>query len=1187
VRAVGDVRHRSHSRHSRSYRFCQDGRSAVRRRLNTVGALSVLIAAFLLASSSALAASPEAPETNPATAIATTTATVHGVLNPNTTASTGYYFAYNTDGACAEGATSSPGAEATGTKINIATTLTGLEGSSEYTFCAVATHTEAEATEATVGPPLKFTTLASPPPVVSEFAVGVTGSSAFLLAEVNPENQPTTRCVFEYGILTVSENQAPCEQTTLEGSSPQTASLSVTGLLPATMYHYRVVVENATGTAEGNEESFTTALPPENPETTPATDVTVTSATLHGVLNPTAPGEPGTYEFAYRQSATECQGEGERLTPATASTAEEKQKVSAEVTGLRAGVSYTFCLLAHNGVGETAVGSPVTLTRPPSIDDASASNETPTTADVSAKINPDELPTTYSFEYGPSTAYGASIPLPDANIGAGVTDVLVTQHLTGLTEGTTYHYRVIASNSAGTTTGEDHTFVYAGTAPALPDGRAYEMVTPPEKNGALVGVHFIGLQPDISEGGSRIISNSVQCFANSPSCTGLREQEGDPYLFTRTSAGWTTTPLAPPATQLSINASELNSVDAEAGLFSAPTPPSGENDYYTRNARGSLLHIGPLTSPTTGSLGEAPKQEPMATADFSHVLFGDDRIGARWPFDATLGNQTATLLEYIGTENTAPTLVGVSGGPGSHDLISICGTKLGGVEAQFGKKYNPMSADGSVVYFTALPERTGPCPSGSGANEGVEVPVKTLYARIDESHTVLISGRSPQSCTGACLTSAPSDAEFQGASADGSQVFFTSTQQLTNDATEGSLNLYEYDFDRPIGENLVAVSAGDTSGGGPGVVEVTAVAGNGSHVYFTATGVLSAEANSQGQRALAGGKNLYVYEGNPDGAGRTAFIATLPSADESFIDRESGFFEGQGLGLDNVTPDGRFLVFLSHGQLTADDTRATGFTQVYRYDAQTGELTRLSVGEHGYNDNGLSGLGDALIVPAGVAFVNSAGPARGDPTMSHDGSFVFFESPIALTPGAVNDVQVAVGEGPSYAENVYEWHNGDVSLISDGKDLSSIAYVSGLVRPDEGASAVQLLGTDATGANVFFRTASRLSPKDTDTLADYYDARIGGGFPEGSATPACEGDGCRTTNAAPPGFAAPGSVTLSGSGNLTPPVAAKPASKPLTRAQKLRRALEQCRRVKKRRPRLVCEKRARHRYGRSHKRGKR
>ncbi len=369
---------------------------------------------------------------------------------------------------------------------------------------------------------------------------------------------------------------------------------------------------------------------------------------------------------------------------------------------------------------------------------------------------------------------------------------------------------------------------------------------------------------------------------------------------------------------------------------------------------------------------------------------------------------------------------------------------------------------------------------------------------------------------------------------DGSRVFFTSRQRLTNDASEGEQNWYEYDFSRPAGENLVAVSAGDTSGSGPGVQGVEAIASDGSHVYFVATGVLTSVANSGGQAPQAGADNLYVYERDAaHPGGRVAFVATVPASDKEFVLRgegKSGFI----VGVANVTPDGRFLVFLSHGRLTPG-TGSGGFQEVFRYDAQTGELVRISTGERGFNDNGNGGAGGAGIVPASRVFSHIGQ----DPTMSHDGSFVFFESPVALSPRALNDVQVGEYEGqPSYAENVYEWHEGQVYLISDGRDTAAQAPPSANVPPSAGLSSVQLLGSDTSGANVFFSTDDRLVPQDTDTEMDYYDARIcTAGEPCVAQSPPaeqCAGEGCRGASSGPPSLSVPASASFTGLGNLTP-----------------------------------------------------
>ena len=132
--------------------------------------------------------------------------------------------------------------------------------------------------------------------------------------------------------------------------------------------------------------------------------------------------------------------------------------------------------------------------------------------------------------------------------------------------------------------------------------------------------------------------------------------------------------------------------------------------------------------------------------------------------------------------------------------------------------------------------------------------------------------------------------------------------------------------------------------------------------------------------------------------------------------------------------------------------------------------------------------------------------------MSADGEYVFFESPVALTPGALNEVQVKTS-GRLLAENVYEYHNGNVSLISDGKDTTQ---VSGTVVE----SCTRLLGTDATGHNVFFATNDRLTSQDTDTQRDYYDARVcetGDPCFTPPATPVpCQEEGCHTPNGEAP-----------------------------------------------------------------------
>jgi hypothetical protein len=1001
------------------------------------------------------------------------------------------------------------------------------------------------------------------PDVTTNPAIAVTAIAATVNGHLDPAGGGNVvDCHFQYvddaafqahGYGDPSVLSVPCAEGN-SFSTPANVHADLTTLQPVTTYHFRLIAGNAQGQNQGADQTFTTPPAVKDVSTDPATNVQGHSATLNGTLDPN--GLDTTYHFQYVDDAAfQASGySGATSVPvpdADAGSTPGDQSVHTDVTGLQSASTYHFRLIATDSNG-TTIGQDEMLTTlpPPSIGSAAAANLTPTSTDLTASINPNGFDTIYRFEWGTSAAYGASVPIPDGHIAAGLSDQAVAQHVSGLQANTTYHFRVVAQNLTGTTTGVDHTFIYDTSGEGLPDNRAYEMITPPQKNGALIGVVFIGSRPDVSEGGSRVIASSVQCFAGSGSCSADRLQEGDPFAFTRTSDGWVTTPLAPPSTQFDINTVERFSADAGTALFSVPTPPAGEDAWYARRSDGSFLDIGPVTPPSAGALGPAD-DVVAATADLSHIVYSLRGGVVRWPFDPS---SESSSYEYVGGGNTAPALVGVSGGAGSTDLISTCGTLQGGVGPGFSYFYNSLSADGGTVYFTAMTAIGGGACLGSGVNAGTPVPADTLYARIDGSRTVLISGRSPLGCVSpACLGSSPSKAEFQGASTDGSRVFFTSTQQLTDDASEGSQNLYEYNFSRPAGENLVAVSAGDSSGEGPQVQGVEAISSDGSHIYFAAKGVLTGVANGQGQVAQGGAENLYMFERDANyPQGRVAFIAALPLSDEEFVVRGEGQpgFVG-GVGLANVTPDGRFLVFMSHGRLTSDDTNASGTSQVFRYDAQTGMLVRISIGERGFNDNGNAGVGEASIVPA-VNILFHAGAARPDPTMSHDGAFVFFESPTGLMPRALNDVQVATfGGHPEYAENVYEWHEGHVYLVSDGRDTSAVAPVSE-VPLGWGLSSVRLLGSDATGANVFFTTADRLVGQDTDTQLDYYDARICTtddpcvAAPPAPAAP-CVGEGCRAALGGTPSLAAPVSATFSGAGNLA--AEAKPAVKAKRKAK--------------------------------------
>ena len=142
------------------------------------------------------------------------------------------------------------------------------------------------------------------------------------------------------------------------------------------------------------------------------------------------------------------------------------------IAGLAGNTKYHFRLVATvPSIGVTVHGVDQTFTtqQRPAIDSASIANLTTASADLTTRINPNGFETTYHFEWGTSTSYGTTVPIPDADIGSGLTDVAVTTHLSGLSASTTYHWRILTMSSAGATGATvDHTFITL-QAPSSPE----------------------------------------------------------------------------------------------------------------------------------------------------------------------------------------------------------------------------------------------------------------------------------------------------------------------------------------------------------------------------------------------------------------------------------------------------------------------------------------------------------------------------------------------------------------------------------------------------------------------------------------------------------------------------------------------------------------------------------------------
>lgn len=424
---------------------------------------------------------PEAPETLAPELVTGTTATFTGVLNPHVTAKNGYYFSYDNNGTCEPAFTTPPGVETTATKRPVSTPVSGLEGSTEYMVCLVATN---EVGETTSGSPVTFKTLAEKPVIEpgSEKAGGVGPRSTTFEANVNPENQETT-VVFEYAteksvLLEGKGTKVPAGASIAPAGGYQYVNELVEGLAPATTYYLRVTATNATGTTHSTPPvTFTTLVVPLVEETLPeATEIGQHTALIANITvnpqfeAPVEPGEEPSYYIAYGE--TEAYGQ--------ALPAPTHEKAGYGLTGhtvpavalynLKPATTYHYAILAHNPNGTqisadhqfTTQAAPP-FTTPPAIGTSSAQFSSENSTVIEGEVNTEGLQTSYEVQYGISTAYGASAPGPTTLAPSTSNQGTITA-LTGLSPGTTYHYRIVASNHAGTTYGPDATFTTTGAA---------------------------------------------------------------------------------------------------------------------------------------------------------------------------------------------------------------------------------------------------------------------------------------------------------------------------------------------------------------------------------------------------------------------------------------------------------------------------------------------------------------------------------------------------------------------------------------------------------------------------------------------------------------------------------------------------------------------------------------------------
>jgi WD40 repeat protein len=621
--------------------------------------------------------------------------------------------------------------------------------------------------------------------------------------------------------------------------------------------------------------------------------------------------------------------------------------ISADLSGLEPSTKYLLRTSAVNEdsqvEGISGTDSFTTALVPPTVQTGQATSVTDTSATLAGTIDTFGGQTTYHFEYGLTTSYGSVAPAGAEGI-AGSERALrtFTQTLKGLQPGTPYHFRLVATNAAGTTLGEDRTFTTLGADEVAPH-RAYEMVTPPDKKGFAIYADY-GFQA--SEDGSAIAYS-----ASAPSSEAAGAAQASRYMSRRGASGWLgQTPLDPPINPvraITFSVTQGVSDDFEHTLvFSqkALTPDAVEdaaNIYVNDVDTGAYHLVGTTTQPGAFSqmVGPSSLNNFIAGApDFSWVV-----LMSRYP----LLPGASQVAMYKWTSTGGLSLVSLLPG----DTVP---TGNAWVQSNTGTTNPLISDDGETFAFSLTSGETGVYRRSGGETEAVSVSQAT--------------GGPP----------GPQPGIADGMSRDGRYVVFHSNAQLTDSANDGGPKMYRYDASSGQLDYL-----GPLNGTGDGSPDVRGIDDDGGTVYFNGNGQLlvwrggqldvvypSSIQGTAGAYSSPNGRYFLFASGDglvhlydavsgqetcasclPSGPSSS----TLPPADRNLSNR-----------LPQVVTDDGHAYFMSTTPLVGADRNGT--RDVYEY--YNGRLTLISPGDRDY-----------IATLAGI---------------STDGSTVFFTTPESL-----------------------------------------------------------------------------------------------------------------------------------------------------------------------------------------------
>lgn len=863
---------------------------------------------------------------------------------------------------------------------------------------------------------------------------------------------------------------------------------------------------------------------------------------------------PGTFTFA---AAEQCREDAVKASKATEC---ELRAASTPITGLAPETAYHFRAVASSADGSDRIGATGSFETRESVEfgDVWSTAVGTDSATLHAEVNPVEIAATGYFEYVDEESFqesgfasASTVPDVDAgatplDFGAGTAFVERAATASSLEAGTTYRYRLVVENRCTldpevvcTFTGPERSFsTFAPSAPpssgcansslrtghaaSLPDCRAYEMVSPDDKNGSSVDSLFniVGFPASLNQAaadGQSITYTTYRAFGPVASAPYVNQ-----YVGRRDSgAGWTVEPISPVRQGPSLMTYASANLDRQYKAFTsdlcngfliqdanpvlAPGASEGFPGLYRRDNCGAGTGVYEALSvpqlPATAPPNLPPSKfipEPQGfSVDGSVAIFtvGDNLTSDAPPQPSACEDEPESSSElceprlYEAREGQTSFVCVLPNGDPNPGPCSAGLTSASSWVGRANLLSHVISDDGSRIFWTASSSGPGP-----------------LYVRIDGTETVQVSSSA--------------SATFRTASADGSRAIYSIGKEL-----------FEFDVETEV-STLIA----------GGFVGIAGSSNDASRLYFASTQVLTGAAeNNQGDTAEPGQPNLYLYE---SGAG-FRFIATLAAADVN--DFGSPVEGTPAARLSRVTPSGLQLAFMSLAPITGYDNKdAAGGErnmEVFLYDAGKGAIVCASC-----NPTGARPLGRKLTQKfltgrrAAARIPTFQSQLYGERVISDDGARLYF-----------NSFDRLVARDDNGQEDVYQWERpgaGTCTLQSPTYQPRSGGCVD-LISSGESPWGSELVDIGTSGEDVFFKTSESLLGQDHGEI-DIYDARVGGGFPPAPSPPAaCEGEACAPP-VSPPTDQTPASAGFHGPGNEVKP--AKPR-KPCPRGKrKVRRA---------------------------------